>query len=51
MMGWQWHQLNHMQIICTSIQTDNDASTPPPSVFTGCIVYALPTAQPTVSKH
>jgi len=23
MMGWQWHQLDHMQIICTSFQTDN----------------------------
>jgi len=23
MMGWQWHQLDHMQIICTSLQTDN----------------------------
>jgi len=22
-MGWQWHQLDHMQIICTSLQTDN----------------------------
>jgi len=22
MMGWQWHQLYHMQIICTSLQTD-----------------------------
>jgi len=21
--GWQWHQLGHMQIICTSLQTDN----------------------------
>jgi len=20
MMGWQWHQLDHMQIICTSLQ-------------------------------
>jgi len=29
MMGWQWHQLDHMQIICTSLQTDNDASTSP----------------------
>jgi len=29
MMGWQWHQLDHMQIICTSIQTDNHASTSP----------------------
>jgi len=26
-MGWQWHQLDHMQIICTLLQTDNHAST------------------------
>jgi len=26
-MGWQWHQLDHMQIICISRQTDNHAST------------------------
>ena len=25
---WQWHQLGHMQI-CTSLQTDNHANTPP----------------------
>jgi len=25
MMGWQWHQLDHMQIICTSLQTDHHA--------------------------
>jgi len=25
---WQWHQLGHMQV-CTLIQTDNHASTPP----------------------
>ena len=25
MMGWQ-HQLDHMQIICTSLQTDNHAT-------------------------
>jgi len=25
MMGWHWHQLDHMQVICTSIQTDNHA--------------------------
>ena len=24
---WQWHQLDHVQIICTSLQTDNHAST------------------------
>jgi len=26
-MGWQWHQLYHMQINCTSVQTDNHAGT------------------------
>ena len=26
-MWWHWHQLGHMQIICTSLQTDNHAST------------------------
>jgi len=26
MMGWQYHQLDHMQIICTLLQTDNRAS-------------------------
>jgi len=25
---WQWHQLGHMQV-CTSLQTDNLAGTPP----------------------
>ena len=28
MMGWQWHQLDHMQIICTTLQTDNHVSAP-----------------------
>jgi len=27
MMGWQQHQMDHMQIICTSFWTDNYAST------------------------
>jgi len=27
MMGWRWHPLDHMQIICTLPQTDNHAST------------------------
>jgi len=31
---WQWHQLSRMQV-CTSLQTDNHASTPPLSFFTG----------------
>ena len=44
----QWHQLGHMQV-CTSLQTDNHASTSPLSFFTG--LDALPAAQPTASKH
>jgi len=33
---WQWHRLGHMQV-CTSLQTDNDASTPPLSFLqAGC---------------
>jgi len=33
---WQWHQLGHMQF-CTSLQTDNHASTPPLSFLqAGC---------------
>jgi len=27
MIRWQWRQLDNMQIICTSLQTDNHAST------------------------
>jgi len=44
---WRWHQLGHMQD-CTSLQTDNHASTPPLSFYRP---DALPAAQPTASKH
>jgi len=44
---WQWHQLGHMQI-CTSLQTNNHASTPPLCFYRP---DALPATQPTVSKH
>jgi len=43
MMGWQWRQLDHMQIICITLQTDNHASTYH-SIFYG--LDALPDAQP-----
>jgi len=46
MMGWQWHQLDHMQIICTLLQTDNHNSTSPLSFY---MPDALPAAQPTAS--
>jgi len=29
MMEWQWHQLDHMQIIRTSLETDNHTTTLP----------------------
>jgi len=35
---WQWHQLGHMQV-CTSLQTDNHASTPPLVFFTGLMPF------------
>ena len=41
---WHWHQLSHMQV-CTSLQTDNHASTPPLSFLqAGC-----PSCRPTNS--
>jgi len=44
---WQCHQLGHMQV-CTSLQTDNHANTPPLSFYRP---DALPAAQPTASKQ
>jgi len=41
---WQWHQLGHMQV-CTSLQTDNHASTPSLSFFTGRMPFLLPKQQ------
>ena len=41
---WQWHQLEHMQV-CTSLQTDFHANTPPLSFLqAGC-----PSCRPTNS--
>jgi len=44
MIGWQWHQLDHMQIIYTSVQTDNHASTSAQFLQAGC-----PSCRPTNS--
>ena len=41
---WQWHQLGHMQV-CTSLQTDNHASTPPLRFFTGRMPFLPPNQQ------
>jgi len=41
---WQWHQLVHMQV-CTLLHTDNHASTPPLSFFTGRMPFLPPNQQ------
>jgi len=46
--GWQWHQLDHMQTICTSLQTENHTNTSSLNFYRP---DALPDAQPTMSKH
>jgi len=46
--GIQWHQLDHMQTICTSLQSDNHTSTSSLNFYRP---RALPDAQATVSKH
>jgi len=40
--GWQWHQLGRMQV-CTSLQTDNHANTPPLKFFTGRMPFCRQT--------
>ena len=55
---WQWHQLGHMQV-CTSLQTDNHASTSPliflqagcPSCRPTNSVKALQSKLPTIKKE
>ena len=47
-LGWQWHQLYHMQTIGTSLQTDNHTNTSSLNFYRP---GALPDAQPTVSEH
>jgi len=48
MIGWQQHQLDHEQIICTLLQTNNYAITSSLNFYRP---VALPDIQPTVSKH
>ena len=46
--GMQWLQLDRMQTICTSLQTDNHTNT---SSLKSYRPDALPDAHTTVSKH
>jgi len=47
-LGWQWHQLEHVQTICSLLQTDNHTNI---SSLTFYGPYALPDAHPAVSKR
>jgi len=47
-LSWQWRQLDHMQTICTSLQTDNHINTSPLNFYRP---DALPAPQPALSKH
>jgi len=44
-MGWQLHQLDHKQIICTLLQTDNHTSTLSLNFFTGRMFFLTPNQQ------
>jgi len=44
----QWHQLGHMQTICTSLHIDNHINTPKLNFYRP---DTLPDAQPTVSTQ
>jgi len=46
---WKWYQLSHMQI-CTSLQTDNHASTSPLQFFTGRMPFLLPNQQRQITE-
>jgi len=46
---WQWHQLGHMQV-CTSLQTDNRAITPPLSFLQAGCPFRRPTNSVKVLK-
>jgi len=42
-MGWQWHQQDHMQIICTLLQTDNHTSTSSINILQARCSFCHPT--------
>jgi len=48
--GWQWHQLDHMRTICTTLQTDNRTSTSS-LIFTGILCTCRKTRNNSVLMH
>jgi len=45
MMGRQWRQLDHVHVICTLLQTDNNASTSSLNFFTGWMIFLMTNQQ------
>jgi len=44
MIGWQWHQLLHMQIICTLLQKDNSGGTSSLNIYSQ-VLFLMPNQQ------
>jgi len=44
-LGWQRHQLDHMQTICTSLSRQITTPTPHQSMFTGRMLFQTPIRQ------
>jgi len=42
-LGWQWHQLDHIQTVCSSPKTENHTNTRP--IFTGLMLFLMPSQQ------
>jgi len=43
--GIQWHQLDHVQTICTSLKRDNHTNTSSLNFFTGRMLFLMPNQQ------
>ena len=48
MTGWQWYQLVHTQIICTSLHGSRQTTMLAPHYSTGRMIFHNPHAQPSV---
>jgi len=44
-LGWQWYQPDHMQTICTSLQTDNHTNTSSASFYRPGMLFQTPNQQ------
>jgi len=51
MMGWRWHQLDHMQIIHISLHADNHTSTSSLNFYGSLFLMPNQQCQSTESSH